>query len=125
VPSKHSSVTKAVFTTAVVDGKPTDFRSEIENSVPKVFFFTVLEGMVGQTVSHRWKYQGKMMAVAKIDIKSDPDKVWSSNEMKPEWTGIWKVEVVDGSGQVIGRRTLAFLHHCSEIVSWAGVGWIA
>ncbi|MCG6862115.1 MAG: hypothetical protein LJE70_12670 [Chromatiaceae bacterium] len=29
------SVAKAVFTTAVVDGEPTDFHTEIENTVPK------------------------------------------------------------------------------------------
>jgi hypothetical protein len=104
----RGTVAKAVFTTAVVDGQPTDFRSEIETSVPKVFFYTVLEGMMDQTVSHRWKYQGKVMAVAKIDVKNDPDKVWSSNEMRPEWTGAWEVEVVDGSGQVIDSRTFAF-----------------
>lgn len=102
------SISQAVFTTAVEDGAPVDFLSEIENSVSEVFFYTVLEGMADQTVTHRWKYRGKVMATAEFDVKGDPDKVWSSNQMKPEWTGAWEVEVVDGGGEVIGQRTFAF-----------------
>jgi len=106
--SAPGSVTRAVFTTAVEDGEPTEFLSEIQNSVPVVFFFTVLEGMADQKVTHRWKYQDKVMATAEFDVKRDPDKVWSSNQMKPEWTGAWEVEVVDGSGRIIDRHSFAF-----------------
>ena len=102
------SVTKAVFTTAVVDGEPTDFLTEIENTVPEVVFYTVLEGMSGQTVTHRWKYNGAVMARAKLDVKRDVDPVWSSNKMKPEWTGAWDVEVVDGGGRIVGRGSFVF-----------------
>ncbi len=101
-------VAEAVFTTDIVGGQPSDFRSNIENSVAEVFFYTVLEGMTGQTVSHRWRHDGKVMAVAEIVVKNDPDRVWSSNKMKPEWTGSWEVEVVDGSGQVIDTQSFAF-----------------
>jgi hypothetical protein len=104
----QGNVTHAVFTTAVVDGEPTDFQSEIQNTVPDVFFFTVLDGMAGQTITHRWKYKGKVMATAILDVKSDHDKLWSSNKMKPEWTGAWDVEVVDRSGRIIGRGSFAF-----------------
>ncbi len=103
--TEAGSVANAVFTTAVVDGEPTDYLTEIENTVPEVVFFTVLEGLSGQTVTHRWKYNGEVMATAKLDVKRDVDSVWSSNEMRPEWRGEWEVEVVDGSGQIIGRGT--------------------
>jgi len=102
------SVTRAVFTTAVVDGEPTDFLTEMENTIPEVAFFTVLEGMAGQTVTHRWKYNGAVMATAKLDVKHDVDQVWSTNKMEPEWTGAWDVEVVDGSGQIIGHGSFVF-----------------
>lgn len=102
------SVARAIFTTAVEDGEPTDFLSEIPNSVPEVFFFTELEGVMGQTVIHRWTYRSKVMATAEFDVDRDPDKVWSSLKMKPEWAGAWVVEVVDGDDNIIGRGTLAF-----------------
>jgi hypothetical protein len=102
------SVTKAVFTTAVVDGEPTDFLTEIENTVPEVVFFTVLEGMSGQTVTHRWKYNGAVMATAKLDVHRDLDRVWSTNKMRPEWSGEWDVEVLDGSGRIVGSGSFVF-----------------
>lgn len=107
--SARGAVINAIFTTAVVDGEATDYRSEIENSVPEVFFVTVLDGLSGQTVIHRWKYKGKVMAAANIAVKQDSQKVWSSNKMRPEWTGEWQVEVVDSGGRVIGRGTFSFL----------------
>lgn len=102
------AIAEAVFTTAVEDGAPIDYLTEIENSVPEVYFLTILEGMSDQTVTHRWKYRGKVMATAQFDVKEDPDTVWSSNQMKPEWTGPWEVEVVDGSGEIIGQRIFSF-----------------
>lgn len=104
----RGSIASAVFTTGVVNGEPTDYRSEIDSRVPKVFFVTVLDGLAGQTVIHRWTYKGKVMAMAKFDVKRDREKVWSSNAMKPEWIGEWRVEVVDGSGQIVGRRSFSF-----------------
>jgi hypothetical protein len=105
----RGSLASAVFTTAVVDGNATDYRSEINSSVSKVFFVTVLDSLAGQTVTHRWKYKGKVMATAKFDVKRDREKVWSSNAMKPEWTGEWRVEVVNGSGQIVDSRSFSFL----------------
>jgi len=102
------SVIRGTFTTAVEDGEPIDFRSEIQNSVPEVFFFTELEGAAGQSITHRWKYRNQVMEMVKLDMKNDPGKVWSSRKMRPEWTGAWEVEVVDGNGQIIYRGTLAF-----------------
>jgi len=106
--TEAGSVVETVFTTAVVDAAPTDYLTEIESSVPEVFFFTVIDGMAGQKVIHRWKYQGTVMATAELAVKRDPDKVWSSNKMKPEWTGAWDVEVVDSSGQIIGHGSFTF-----------------
>ena len=105
----RGNVIDAVVTTAISQGGPTDYRSEIENTVPEVFFYTELEGMDGQTVSHRWKYNDKVMATAKFAVKSDRQKVWSSNKMLPEWTGLWIIEVVDGSGRIIDRGSFSYL----------------
>ncbi|MGB5465585.1 MAG: DUF2914 domain-containing protein, partial [Sedimenticolaceae bacterium] len=98
------SVTRATFTTAIEDGEPIDFQSEIENSVLEVFFFTEVEGVAGQSITHRWKYGSEVMATAEFDVKDDPEKVWSSQKMRPEWTGAWEVEVVAGSTKSLHRR---------------------
>lgn len=107
--SEQEIVARAIFTTAVEDGEPTDYLSEVDNTVPEVFFFTELEGLAGETVMHRWKHEGVVMATANFNVSGDPDKVWSGNKMKPEWTGAWEVEVVDGRGKIIGRGEFALL----------------
>ena len=48
------------------------------------------------------------MATAEIDVKRDVDPVWSTSKMEPEWTGAWDLEVVDGSGRIIGRGSFVF-----------------
>ena len=109
VKTARGNVIEAVITTGILDGGPTDYRSEIDNTVPEVFFYTELESLEGQTVTHRWKYKGKVMATAKFDVKSSRQKVWSSNKMMPEWTGAWLVEVVNGSGTIIDRGSFSYL----------------
>jgi hypothetical protein len=49
------------------------------------------------------------MAVAKFDVKNNRQKVWSSNKMVPEWTGMWIIEVVDGDGHIIDRGSFSYL----------------
>jgi hypothetical protein len=107
--SARGNVSDSAVTTAISDGAPTDYRSEIDNSIPEVFFYTVLEGMEGQTVIHRWTYNGNVMATAKFDVKENRQKVWSSNKMIPEWTGLWIIEVVDGNGHIIDRGSFSFV----------------
>lgn len=105
----RGSVSRATFTTAVVGGEPTEFLEEIENSVSVVYFFAELEGMAGQTATFRWKYRGKVMAEAKIPVKSSRFAAWSSNKMPPESTGAWFVEVLNAKGEVISRHHFAYL----------------
>ena len=107
--SARGSVSRATFTTAIQDGKPIDYRQEIENSVQVVYFFAELNGMAGQTVTHRWIYHGTVMAEAKFDVTSARSPTWSSNKMPPESIGLWIVEVLDGDGKVISRNTLNYL----------------
>ncbi|MDH3669520.1 MAG: DUF2914 domain-containing protein [Paracoccaceae bacterium] len=105
----RGSVSRATFTTAIVDDEPTDYRSEIENTVPVVYFYAELDGMAGQTAIHRWKFGDKVMADAKIAVKSPRFPAWSSNKMPPESTGLWIVEVLNGKGEVISTHYLNYI----------------
>ena len=107
--SDRGSVSRATFTTAIVDDEPTDYREEIENSVPVVYFFAELDGMAGQTATHRWKYGDTVMAEATIAVKSSRFAAWSSNKMPPESTGLWTVEVLNGKDEVISTHILSYL----------------
>lgn len=103
-------LTTEIFTTAIVDGKPADNLKAIENTVDTVYFYTVLEGLKGQTVTHRWKYAGRVISNADIPVTEDPFTTWSSNKIEPNWTGFWTVEVLGKDSEVIGVGTFAYNH---------------
>ena len=108
-PASENVTTKAL-TTAIIDGKPADNQKAFSNTVDTIYFYTVLEGLKGQTVTHRWKYHGRIIANADIPVTDDPFATWSSNKMEPDWTGFWTVEVLDRNSKVIGFETFEYNH---------------
>ena len=109
-PLVSGNVSSKAFTTAIVDGKPADDQKAFENTVNKIYFYTVLEGLKGQTVTHRWKYSGRVISNAAISVTDDPFSTWSSNSMESNWTGFWTVEVLDKNSKVIGVDTFEYNH---------------
>ena len=102
------SVTRAVFTSAVTDREPTDTITSLSNDATTIMFFTELQGLQGQTVTHRWEHGDKVMAEIKYDVGSARWRVLSSKRLDPSWTGEWKVSVIDGSGGTLGASTFTY-----------------
>ncbi|NOX76735.1 MAG: DUF2914 domain-containing protein [Gammaproteobacteria bacterium] len=89
-------VARAVFTSKIVDREPVDSLSQIPNSLNRIYFFTDLRGLEGQIVTHRWEYQGEVMAEVKFKVGAGPRwRVYSSKNLLPEWLGKWTVVVTD------------------------------
>ncbi|MBU6422264.1 MAG: DUF2914 domain-containing protein [Gammaproteobacteria bacterium] len=103
-----ASVSQAQFTTAVTNREPADDISTLDNSHTQVFFFTALKDAAGQTITHRWQYNGQTMAEVKFEPKANHWRVWSSKTLIPGQTGTWTVEVVDGSDKVLASKTLDY-----------------
>lgn len=102
-PMQAESVLHATFTTGVANREPEDSVTRLSTDHTHVFYFTELKGLEGQTVTHRWIYDGKTMAEVPFQVKGPHWRVWSSKTLLPKWTGTWTVEVVDGSGHAIHR----------------------
>ena len=102
------SVRNATFTSAISDGAPTDFREQFSSDTRTVYYYGELLGFAGQTVTHRWKREGKVMQEVKIPVQNAREPAWSRNEMQPEWTGAWTVEVVGPKGEVIRIDSFAY-----------------
>lgn len=102
------TVTKATFTTGIADGAPIDYRQEFDTGTPVIYFYTEVLGLQGQSVTHRWKREGKVMQEVAIPVKREREGVWSKSSMQPEWTGSWIVEVLDGQGKVIERYSFSY-----------------
>ena len=101
-------IARAQFTTKVVNREPIDQLDSIDASVSPVYFFTELTNMSGQTVTHRWLYNGTQMAEVKIAVNSDRWRAYSTKNMMPYWTGTWIVAVLDGEGNEITRKTFDY-----------------
>jgi len=104
--SEH--VARALFTSEVQNREPTDTVTSLSNDKNKIYFYSELTGLGGQTVTHRWEYQGKTMGEVKFNVGGPRWRVWSSKTLLPQWTGEWRVSIIDGSGNKVGEGTFNY-----------------
>ena len=96
-------VTRAIFTTAIVNKEPTDFVVTIPKDQGKIYFFTELSGLQGETITHIWEYNNLVMAEVNIEVKSPHYRAYSVKNISPAWVGNWKVTVSDSSGNILNQ----------------------
>jgi hypothetical protein len=102
----RGSVVRSVFTSAVQEREPVDKLNDTGAEQERVFYFTELRDMSGQTAIHRWEKDGQVAAEVKFDVRGPRWRVWSSKSFLPENTGEWKVSVLNGAGEIIAEETL-------------------
>ncbi len=100
------TVARSAFTTAIADREPVDTLQELEAQEQKIYYFTDLLDMQGQTATHRWEYNGEVMAEITFEVKGPRWRVWSSKNLRPDWLGEWKVSVLNSANEIIGEDTL-------------------
>jgi hypothetical protein len=98
----------AQFTSGIENREPIDQVTFVENSAVRIFFFTDLRGLTGQTVQHRWIYNGETRAEVSFNVRGPRWRVWSSKDLMPDWIGNWTVEIVIESGEVIAAETFSY-----------------
>jgi len=106
--NNRGAVENATFTSGITDGSPVDFRQDFDASTPVIYYYTEIVGLPGQTVTHRWKREGKVVQEVALPVKRSRQAVWSKSVMQPEWTGDWTVEVVNERGEVIKLHNFAY-----------------
>ncbi len=108
VRKQPGQVTQAVFTTGIKDHEPTNNINTLTNSHRHIYFFTDLRHMAGQTIIHRWEYNGKVMADVKFNVSGPRWRVYSRKTLDPAWLGEWQVSVIDASGVTLGVSTFEY-----------------
>lgn len=74
----------------------------------KVYCWTLITGCEEPTtVEHVWYYGAEEMARVTLDVKYPRVRTWSSKNILPEWTGDWKVELVDADGNILATRAFS------------------
>lgn len=101
-------VARAVFATEVVDREPVDAIDVLTTGTDRVFFFTELRDFGGTTVTHRWEWNGEVMAEVPFDVGGPRWRVYSTKSLQPGWVGTWTVTVLDPSGAVLETRSFEY-----------------
>lgn len=103
------SADRATFAQSIMDREPVEQVVELTNDTGKVYFFTELRGLMGESVTHRWEYDGEPRAAVTFNVGANRWRVWSSKNLQPNWTGVWTVSVVDEGGNVLTEETLNYV----------------
>lgn len=101
-------VVRALFTSAVQGREPVDNVLTLGANESHVYCFTELRGFAGQRVTHRWEYEGEVMAEVVFDVGGWRWRVWSRKNLLPQWRGQWRVSILDENGRVLLQRSLAY-----------------
>lgn len=113
-PDVTGEVARAQFTREVVDREPVDTLVELPNDENRVLFFSEVRDMQGQTVTHRWEYQGRVMAEVSFRVDGPRWRVYSEKRLLPEQTGMWTVMVVNQQGWPLRAEVFKYTDAMSE-----------
>lgn len=95
------SVTRAVFTRAVVNREPVDNLETVPGNITFLYYFTELKGFTGEVITHRWEFEGHVVAETRFEIGGPRWRIWSSRPLPPDRVGAWRVSVLDFQGRIV------------------------
>lgn len=107
-PRSPERVLRSAFTSAVSGREPLNNILSMGNNEQRLFYFTELLGLEGQTVVHRWLYRGAVVAEVPFRVDGPRWRVWSSKTLLADQLGAWSVQVIDGRGRVIGSSHFVY-----------------
>ena len=64
-------ITRGLFSTNIIDREPVDQVIILTNAVRQVYFYTDLRNYQGQTITHRWEFEGKLVTEKKFEVGSN------------------------------------------------------
>lgn len=105
---RRGEVLRSGFTSGIDGREPVDRILSLSTEERKVYYFTELQGMSGQSVRHRWQHEGRLMAEVVFQVGGSRWRVWSSKNLIPAWTGQWRVQVVTEDGRVLREETFEY-----------------
>ena len=107
-PAQTGTIARSAFTTAVENREPVDSINKLGTDSNKIYYFTELKDMGGQQITHRWEYNGKIMAEVPFQVGGSRWRVFSSKTLDQIWQGEWKVSVIDANGGTLSVNTFTY-----------------
>lgn len=92
-------------------GQDTVFPSD----VGRVYCWSLVTGATEPTsITHVWCYGEKELARVELEIKSGWFRTWSYKTILPNWTGSWRVEILDSEGNLLKKLDFSVLARKTE-----------
>ena len=102
-------VSRALFTIGVDNREPVIMVDSIDSSsYTSIAFFTELNGLSGQNITHQWTYNDKVMFEKTFEVKAERWRVWTSKTLIPSWTGSWTANVLDEDRTILASNTFEY-----------------
>lgn len=76
--------------------------------IQRLYLFTELKDYAGQTLRHRWYWQGKLHTEAVLTIEDSPWRTYSENWLLDNQRGDWRVQIVDQTEKVIFEYSFTY-----------------
>ena len=105
----HENISNAVFALDVEDRVPINIVEESDNSLGKIYFFTNIRNLSGERITHRWIYQGRVMADVSFNINGPRWRVWSSKNLWHTWIGEWRGVVLTTDGSMLYEKVFNYM----------------
>jgi Protein of unknown function (DUF2914) len=97
------NIARAQFTTGIEAREPIDRIESVVftegQQLKRLFYFTELRDLKGETIIHRWEHEGEVVAEVKFNVRGNRWRVYSSKYLSPQMTGQWRVIVVNSKGE--------------------------
>lgn len=107
-PVPADAVARATFATAIDQREPVDSIDSLTSDRDRVYYFNEFDGISGRRVTHRWEYQGEVMAEVPIEIGGARWRAYSSKNLDASQLGEWTVSVIDESGDVVRKDSFVY-----------------
>jgi len=104
----HENISQAVFAKNVENRQPVNIIVDADNSLGKIYFFTNIRNLTGETITHRWIYKNNVMAEVSFEVRGPRWRVWSSKNLWHTWVGEWTVEVLNQQSEVLLTKRFEF-----------------
>jgi len=99
-PIAAQAAVEAELATSIVERMPQGAAEAFPAGVGEVFAWMRVTGAEGTTIHHVWIHGEDEWSVP-LTIGGSPWRTWSSKQIQPEWTGEWRVEIRDDSGNLL------------------------
>jgi len=107
-PVPSDAVARGTFATAIAEREPVDSVTSLSSDRDHIYYFTEFVGIEGRQLTHRWEYQGEVVAEVPIAIGGPRWRAYSSKSLDESWLGEWSVSVIDESGRVVHTDSFVY-----------------